>query len=161
MASFLRNSILVVFLLGCYSPRKAERQLDKAAKYPAKVAAKCHQMFPVVTKSDTVQNTEYDFIEIEGQDRYITIDKIKTDTLIKYVTRKVQLPGKVITITNVVKDSAEVYQLGVALQNCQNEAKAAEGKAAIYLKIAKMLGAILALLILAILSMKEKKKANA
>lgn len=144
-------------LLGCYSPRKAEKQLSRAAKYPDKVAAKCHDMFPVIVKTDTVENTEYDFIEIEGQDNYITIDKLRVDTLTKYVTRKVQVPAKVVTITHTVKDSTETYKLGVELQTWKEKARVGDAQAASYLKIAKMLAAILLLLILAILSIKPKK----
>jgi hypothetical protein len=158
MANYLRNSLFAVLLLGCYSPRKAEKQLDKAAKYPDKVAVVCHNMFPVQVKTDTVENTEYDFIEIEGQDRYITVDNFKTDTVVKYVTRKIEVPAKVITITNTVKDSAEIYKLGLDLKACKKSAEVAEAKTAVYLKIAKISGAIVGLLLLAILATKPKDK---
>lgn len=148
MANFLKSSILCLFLLGCYTPKKAEKQLSKAAKYPDKVAAVCSQMFPIVEHIDTVQNTEYDFIEIECEDRVVYVDKIKIDTIVKYVKRTVQVPGKTTIITKTLRDSSELFKLGLEIQNQLKEIETAKAKGNRMVTISKLLGLLLLLLLL-------------
>lgn len=158
MANFLKSSIFCLFLLGCYTPKKAERQLSKAAKYPEKVAQVCSKMFPVVEHTDTLENTEYDFIEVMCEDKIVYVDKIKVDTVVKYVKRTVQVPGKTTIITKTVRDSSELYKLGVEVQNRLKEIEQEKAKGDRMVNISKLLG-LLALLLLILLLRNAKRSA--
>lgn len=154
MVNFLKSSPLL-FLLGCYTPKKAEQQLNRAKQYPEKVADFCHANFPVTQRSDTSYLTEYDWIEVECQDRIIEKTLVKNDTIIRYVTKRVQVPGKTVTITTVVKDSAEASKLRLELQAWKEKTTQAEGKASSNMKFNWILLLLLGLTIVLLIFRKK------
>ncbi|CAB5218585.1 hypothetical protein UFOVP217_38 [uncultured Caudovirales phage] len=106
--------LIVISMFGCYTQKKANKSLNKAyLNYPQAVADFTRQKYPCipVNNTDTVikYDTLYDFIElidtikvnIPGQDKYIS--KIVTKTI-----PKIKQVIKYITVTKVVKDSAEL-----------------------------------------------------
>lgn len=75
---------LSIFFTGCYSEKKASKQLNKVSiEYPVLISNKCAKLFkPIVTK-DTAIITEY----INRIDTFLSIN---TDTLIVNDTIKIQ-----------------------------------------------------------------------
>jgi len=158
MVNFLKSSIFLLLLVGCYTPKKAEQQLNRAKQYPEKVADFCQLNFPVQAKTDTTVQTEYDWIEVECPVAEIipASDPIKVhDTIIRYVTKRVQVPGKTITITTMVKDSAETSKLQLELQAWKEKTTQAESKASSNMKFNWILLLLLGLTILLLIFRKK------
>ena len=108
--------VCCIVAAGCYTPKKADKQLAKAInEYPEKVAKVCKDEFPCKAgKTDTLEKVYYDLIEVECPDYPIpTTDTIR-DTIQTQRTKivKVQVPAKEIVITKYIIDSAlvKVYQ---------------------------------------------------
>ena len=116
----MKYLVLVIFLMGCYSQKKASRQLTKVdAHYPALVARKAELLYPAKITTDSVYLVKWrdsiiDII-IKEIDTLRLIDTIYTNCDI-YKTRtnnlleKLKLsyktiPPKIVTIT----DSAQNY----------------------------------------------------
>lgn len=102
---------MVVSLLGCYTSKKAGRDLDKAmAKKPAIAAEKCSTWFPVIEKTDTVTTVE--LLEVECPPDTVTqiwIDE-KHDTIVLTKigkTKFVKSPAVTKTITITKPDGAK------------------------------------------------------
>jgi len=113
----MKYLVLVFFLYGCYTPKKAEMHLDKVNEnYPEKIAELCSKQYPVRLKHDTVTEVYYDLIEVECPE-YVqeTVHDTVTyrDTIFTKVIKS--LPSKVVTITKVVEDSAKIKVLMAAL----------------------------------------------
>ena len=78
--------IFLIFFIGCYSPKKAERQLDKANdNYPGLVAQKTSKWFPckeikVKTDSSAYKKwmTSLDSLFDRGTDTIIVVDSFET-----------------------------------------------------------------------------------
>lgn len=107
---------LLNLLPGCYTAKKADKQISKAlSHYPEKVAKIARNAFPCVeTKADTIAIYKDSLIEIDCPDNY---QDVIHDTIIqKSVTNKVvkvpiNLPVKTIYITKIIEDSAEIFLL--------------------------------------------------
>ena len=106
--------ILMVVISSCYTPNKANKELKKAYEnYPEAVASFARDKFPCKeTTTDSVVNTEYDFIEIKCPDSSSqVIDTIfltkptKPKTYIIYKDKFVAIPSTTKIITKVVRDS--------------------------------------------------------
>jgi len=113
-------SLVAFTFLGCLTPRKADRQLDNVSKkFPSKIASVCNEKFPFMETTDTIENTEYDWIEIECPELVA-----KNDTLCLYdtiiVTKKVKSATKTITIIKYVEDSAKIKIIEDKLRECSN-----------------------------------------
>jgi hypothetical protein len=98
----------LALLASCYSPKKAERQLARAIKYPKVTSGFCVNLYPIKTKTDTLFLTEYDWIELDCPGQMIKYDTItkKADTIFISKKVKVQQASKKITITKTIIDSA-------------------------------------------------------
>ena len=131
----MRYLLLIILLWGCYTPKKAAKDFDKAYdRHPEVVARKASKLFPV--KSDSVELTKWrlqvdsifadPIIEVETcQDSLIEKDKLITK--IRY---------KVKTMPPIYRvDSAYIYTNEKELQRNIKAREAAERKAEIYFKI--------------------------
>lgn len=131
----MRYLLLIILLWGCYTPKKAAKDFDKAYdRHPEVVARKAAKLFPV--KSDSVELTKWrlqvdsifadPIIEVETcQDSLIEKDKLITK--IRY---------KVKTMPPIYRvDSAYIYTNEKELQRNIKAREAAERKAEIYFKI--------------------------
>jgi len=115
----MRYLVLVIFLMGCYSQKKASRQLTKVdAHYPELVAKKAELLYPTKITTDSVYLVKWrdsiiDII-IKEIDTLRLIDTIYTNCDI-YKTRtnnlleKLKLsyktiPSKIVTITDSAKN---------------------------------------------------------
>lgn len=107
----------MALISSCYTPNKADRDLNKANEvYPEKVAAFAREKFPCKeTGIDTVVRTEYDFIEIKCPDlpeQTTTIDTIyltkpaRPKTYILYKDKFVGLPTTTKIVTKIIRDSS-------------------------------------------------------
>lgn len=112
---------ILLLLVGCYTPKKAAKQADKALReYPQIVGERFRKEFPCVTgRVDTL--IEYETIArdtiIEIVDTKIdTIENSDTVILFKTIEKKITLPGKTVTITRNVKDSFEVFHCQLLLE---------------------------------------------
>lgn len=107
--------MLMVVISSCYTPNKANKELKKAYdNYPEQVADFTRNKFPCNFVTDTVMNTEYDFIEIKCADslqQSQVIDTIfltkptKPKTYIIYKDKFIAIPSTTKVITKVVRDS--------------------------------------------------------
>lgn len=123
MANYIKILLVAAILCGCYSEKKAQKQIDKAVQKRPEVAAESlRKAFPCMTKVDTIVkiDTGYDFIEIQCPEIPEPVTKVDTIIINKGTKEKVFLPGKIIrvgapketiTITKLVRDSAEIYLL--------------------------------------------------
>lgn len=120
--------LVAILLLGCFTPRKADKQLDKIQdNYPELLAAFCDTTYPVKTETKTDTLIEYDWLEIPCPDNeYIA----GTDTVYrpqypsigkKTVTVKVRVPVYRYYITKTVESTAK-------LQVCKSEVEKAKSK---------------------------------
>jgi len=107
--------MLMVVISSCYTPNKANKELKKAYdNYPEQVAEFTRNKFPCNFVTDTVMNTEYDFIEIKCPDslqQSQVIDTIyltkptKPKTYIIYKDKFVAITSTTKILTKYVKDS--------------------------------------------------------
>lgn len=131
MVRLARNSLFLLLLVGCLTPKKADRQLlNIAAKYPQKVAKKCTDTYPVKERTDTIENTEYDFIEVLC-DTFLNIGE-KRDTIV--LTKKVQVPSKTITITHTVEDQAAIHSMQNEISQLNSKLLSANSRGDFYYK---------------------------
>lgn len=125
----MKNALvcLLIVAAGCYTPKKADKQLAKAmSEYPEKVAGVCKKEYPCKPgKTDTLEKVYYDLIEVECPEYPIIYDTIidtitKVKDKIKYVTVKV--PSKETIITKYIIDSALVKVYQSKYEECKKEA---------------------------------------
>jgi hypothetical protein len=141
-------------LVGCLSPRKAERQLAKIQdKFPEKVISNCDSQ---VVRIDTFNLVEYDWIETEApvQTEYMT-DTIK----IKFEQSSIKVKKTIqkVEIIKYVEDSASIKELTNQLSKYSTDYKKTYLKAKNYEQYSKVLAVLLALLILALYFVAKKK----
>lgn len=129
-----------ILMIGCYTEKKAQNQISKAVKKQPKIAAESlRKSFPCITKSDTIRqiDTGYDFIEIQCPDQVPAVTKIDTIVINKVTKDKVYLPGKIvkvgaqketITITKIVKDSAEIFLAQQQAKECSENVNRLQSK---------------------------------
>jgi len=122
----MRYIIALLLLAGCYTEKKAVKQADKAMnEYPKAINDKFRKEFPCVTsRVDTI---------IQGyvtyKDTIIEIPVNVSDTVTIHDTaffnnviiKKVRIPERVVTLRTYVKDSAEVWQCQLLLEECTTQ----------------------------------------
>lgn len=128
--TIMQTILLTISLFGCYTPEKANKALNKAYnKQKTEVAKFTRDKFPcIVTASDTIYNTEYDFVEIECPDQqdgvkdtvYLTKND-KTKIVQKTKDKTIALPQKTITIIQKIEDSAKINILTASSKDCADK----------------------------------------
>jgi len=115
--------LLCLLVIGCNTPKKALKQLNKAYnEHPDVVAKFANEKYPTpLSKSDTIiiNDTGYLFVP-EYVEKTDTI--IDTVTKIKYVVKnvdKIKVVTKKITVTNTIVDSAKISNLSYQLNKCK------------------------------------------
>lgn len=161
MVNLVRWS-LISLLIGC-SPSKlaekqsklADKQLNKIAKdYPQKISKYCAN----VIKRDTLEKTEYDFIEVACDT--IVSEKVVTDlieskdTIIRYV----KVPSKTKTITITYEDSSKIQVIQSELYRCSEDYSNLVEKTKREKGATNILSGLLALMILVLYFVSRKKK---
>jgi hypothetical protein len=125
--------VFLFFIYGCYLPKTAEKQLDKAQKkYPEIVAKKAQELYPV--KTDSVEfirwKTDIDtFVKLIELDHFIVDTFTKVVKVESYQKRyefqrwiNRELVKKISEIKPIIiKDSAESFRLRDALQKAEKE----------------------------------------
>lgn len=117
--------ISVLILMSCHTTKKAKNQLKSVMKYhPELVANVCKDSFPcVISKTDTVTSVEYEFVEIQCPG----YENVKKDTIHVIHTKIVKGPAvmvtehKINTITQMIKDSAEIRSCELELKACNKK----------------------------------------
>ena len=119
---------LLIFLSGCYTQKKAQKQIGKADyTYPELTAAFCKDSYPcVIIDSVTRIDTLTDFIEIELPG---TVDTVRRNDTVILRTNTVQAKyiQKVNTVTKV--DSGAIKLLNIQLSNARQSEEKYRGKA--------------------------------
>jgi hypothetical protein len=119
--------LLLLSITGCYTAKKAEKNINKIYdKYPAVVDKFCQDKFPCITLSaDTVNVSDTSYSYLPCPEVPILIDTIINDSIRKI---KIYVPKKVISkiiITKIIekriKDSAEIFSCQVKLDSCNKE----------------------------------------
>lgn len=122
-----------VLLTGCLTANKADRQLARiSSKYPAKVADLCLDKFPIKEKIDTLERTEYDFIEVLAD----TIDRLKIDTIVNKKQKTIRLPKeiKTVTITHTLENQATIHSFQNQISHLNSLLNDSKDKADFYFK---------------------------
>lgn len=121
---YFKLMIVAVLLNSCYTPNKAQRDIDKAYNHHPDVVAKFAQKeFPCIeTKEKIIHDTSYDFIEILcPNDTTKVFDTVILTAIVKQKvngTKIVKIPSETITIYRFIKDSAELKISEMRLQAC-------------------------------------------
>lgn len=115
----MKYLVFILLLVGCYTEKKAVKQADKAIQeYPKAVGESFRKAFPcVTTAADTVHDISY-------RDTIIEVPVTIVDSVVKYdtaffnnvVIKKIKVPQKTVTITKYIKDSAEIWQCQLLLE---------------------------------------------
>lgn len=125
--------VLILGLIGCSTAKKASRDIAKYhQRYPAVTADFCHKNYPLKISSDTTETITFNEVEmivgeedvIQPDDQITTTQNPKTNPK----TVRVDVPTRVITITNNVKDSAEVKKLQLECKESEEASKKAHKK---------------------------------
>lgn len=124
----MRNVLFVccIAMVGCYTPRKADKHLAKAMdEYPEKVASICSKEYPCKPgKTDTIEKVYLDLIEVECPDYPVpTTDTIR-DTIQTTRTKivRIEVPRKERVITKYIIDSSLVKVYTSKYEACAKEA---------------------------------------
>lgn len=163
MRRLLQSLTIIAVISGCYTEKKATNDIKKAdEKHPKVVTDYLAKHYPCKSNvTEVVHDTSYDFIEISCPDVPINNNSTGLDTVyipihgkpktIEVIKNKiVRIPSETITITKLVKDSAEIssYKLKLADLQAKNEKLTATiAKREIWLKWALISLAILFLII--------------
>jgi hypothetical protein len=119
--------LLLLSITGCYTAKKADRDINKAYdKYPAVVDKFCQTRFPCITvASDTINLSDTSYSYLPCPEVPILIDTIINDSIQKI---KIYVPKKVISkivVTKIIekriKDSAEIFSYQVKLDSSNKE----------------------------------------
>jgi hypothetical protein len=116
--------IIAVLLNSCYTPFKAQKDINKAYNHHPDVVAKFAQKeFPCIeTSENIIHDTSYDFIEILcPNDTTKVFDTVILTKIVKQKvngTKIVKIPSETITIYRFIKDSAELKISEMRLQAC-------------------------------------------
>lgn len=124
--------LLCLLLIGCYSPKKALKQLNNAFnEHPDVVAKFANEKYPIkVSKVDTivVSDTGYLFVQEYVQKTDTIVDTItKTKYIVKNVD-KIKVVTKNVTITKMVVDTARVAELTFQLNQCNLDQRKSKEK---------------------------------
>ena len=130
MIKYLRWALVFALISGCNTPHRIAKKLNKFdLAHPEIVSKFARDKYPCIDKPiDTITKIDTSYVNVEvecpPQDT-IYIDKLKRDTIIVkgksvIIKKKVPLPQQTITITKLVKDSAEIKALATENTNCKN-----------------------------------------
>jgi hypothetical protein len=119
--------LLLAILIGCNTPRMAEKKIQSAYKHHPEVVAKfLNDSLPCVTsRIDTIQTTELEYITLKCPDwfdmpmdtQWLTFSKtqlIEGSSVIAY-------EKKYVTIEKSIKDSSEVMKYKLQLKSCVDQ----------------------------------------
>jgi hypothetical protein len=136
----MNKYLLLALCLGsCYTPNKANKELNKANnKYPQLVAKFTREKFPCITKSaDTLTTTDtlYQYVDVQcpdttSQTDTIYLDKVKTKTIKKLVA----IPQQTRIINHYIEDSAKIKVMAYENEQCDTKLKKEADKAETRLK---------------------------
>ena len=117
--------LLCLLIVGCYTPKKALKQLNNAFnEHPDVVAKFANEKYPIkVSKVDTIVSfdTGYLFVQEYVQKTDTIVDTI---TKIKYIVKnvdKIKVITKNVTVTKMVVDTARVAELSHQLNQCADD----------------------------------------
>ncbi len=116
---------LCLLIVGCYTPKKALKQLNNAFNDHHDVVARfANEKYPIkVSKVDTIvlSDTGYLFVQEYVQKTDTIVDTItKTKYIVKNVD-KIKVVTKNVTITKMVVDTARVAELSHQLNQCVDD----------------------------------------
>jgi len=118
--------VCCIVAAGCYTPKKADKQLAKASlQYPEKVASICSKEYPCKPgKTDTIEKVYLDLIEVECPDYPIPSKDTIRDTIQTTRTKivKVEVQTKERVITKYIIDSSLVKVYSNKYEACAKEA---------------------------------------
>jgi hypothetical protein len=126
--------VSVVFLYGCYVPRKAERHLAKIQnKYPELLASKAMQLYPIVERIDSFEVVKWrdSILEVTNIDTTEILDTLWIDCeFIKKKEKKYQQTienlrtaiSNPTTIIKYINDSTKLYLMRKELTSAKAEA---------------------------------------
>jgi hypothetical protein len=131
MIKYLCLALVLLCLGSCNTPHRIAKKLNKFdLVHPEVVAKFTRDKYPCIDKPiDTITKIDTAYIDVEvecpPQDTFVIE---KNDTIIvkgkpTIIKKKVSLPQHTITITKLVKDSAEIKVLAVENKNCIDEVK--------------------------------------
>jgi len=123
---------LCLLMIGCYTPKKALKQLNNAfSEHPEVVAKFANEKYPIkVSKVDTIVifDTGYLFVPEYVHQTDTIIDTItKTKYIVKNVD-KIKVVTKNVTITKMVVDTARVAYLSHQLNQCNLDQRKSKEK---------------------------------
>lgn len=121
--------VLLALLVGCNTPRMAEKKIHSAYKHHPEVVAKfLNDSLPCVTTNvDTIVSTELEYITIKCPD--FDYDSALLDTIWLTHSKTQLIEGssviayekKYVTIEKSIKDSAEVMKYKLQLKSCVDQ----------------------------------------
>jgi len=160
----------LVFLYGCYVPRKAERDLSKIQrKYPELLASKAMQLYPVVERIDSFEVVKWrdSILEITRIDTSEILDTLWVDCVFlqekekKYKETILSLRKAVSnpsTIIKYINDSTRLYLMNQEINKSKAEAEKYHKNYDLMMKLAlAFLGALVLSLIVHIVRYYIKK----
>lgn len=152
MVSKLGRFLPLLFLLGCYGPKKAEKALEKAyKKQPATFAKKANELFPIITDS-----VKY----IEWREKTDSIFQTVTDTIyhdsiqVREIIRNnykviTKLKEQIKVIPPIIKaDSSSIFKLNEYIKKVEKSKQHYKKKSEILFWIALLLTAFAVLFLL-------------
>lgn len=131
MINYLRWALVVSILVACNTPHRIAKKLNKFdLVHPEVVSKFARDKYPCIEKPvDTITKVDTAYIDVEVEcpptDTLIIRknDTIRVEGKSIIIKKNVALPQHTITITKLVKDSAEIKALAVENKNCSDEVK--------------------------------------
>lgn len=129
MIKYIRWALVFSLLSACNTPHRIAKKLNKFdLAHPEVVAKFTRDKYPCIEKPiDTITKIDTTYVDVEiecpSTDTFIIRknDTIHVEGKSVIVKKNVPLPQHTITITKLVKDSAEVKVLAVENKKCANE----------------------------------------
>ena len=134
IAKMIKYLCLALVLQGCYTQKKALKDLNKANDLQPKVVADyVREHFPCTIKDTILKiDTSYQYVtilcpstdplEIKGEESIVdTIYIDKVVTKINTIKKVVAIPSKTITITKYYEDSAKLKSLYISISQAKEE----------------------------------------
>lgn len=135
--------IIITLLFGCYTPKMAEKSLNKAfIKHPEIVAQKTRIWFPcIITQNDTITKSDTSFIELNCPNDTTKRDTIYLNGKTKIITNSkiIALPSKTIYVTKFVKDSANEYLIQSNINQYKKDVEKYKHRYHLFLKFSLIL----------------------
>lgn len=129
MNKYLCLALVLICLGSCNTPKRIAKKLNKFdLAHPEVVAKFARDKYPCIDNAiDTITKIDTTYVDVEVEcpptDTFLVEKKdtilVKGKSVI--VKKKVALPQHTITITKLIKDSAEIKVLAVENKNCKDE----------------------------------------